>query len=54
MNDLIQIKEKWKTKDFYFGNIIFNYSMIFSNENEIIEQKKKLITISDIFYINRA
>jgi hypothetical protein len=37
MNDQIQIIQKWKIKDFYFNDIKFNYSMIYSNENEIIE-----------------
>lgn len=54
MNDQIQIIEKWKVKDFYFSNIKFSYSMIFSNENEIIEQKKRLNSISDIFYKKKA
>jgi hypothetical protein len=37
MHDVIEIVENGIQSNFYFNNINFNYSMIFSNENEIIE-----------------
>ena len=43
MHDMTEIVENGIQNNFYFYNINFNYSMIFSKENEIIEQKKKFV-----------